>query len=165
MEDVLPPSITSEQIPGSVTQQGGTVSASLSPEPFVNDRQGHFVGPASGLSFLLRLQRRLRRSVNLPPETSIFTLGDAPLPSFDETSFTLPERSEALTLVARYFELSSATYRFLHRATVDGWLEQLYGVGRITEEASRSKYAVLLTVFAQATRYVPSKEEAEANTG
>lgn len=159
------PSTDSRQALRIPENQVGIISASLSPEPFENDRQGHFVGPASGLSFLLRLQRRLRRSINQRSETSIFTLGDAPLPAFDEFSFSLPEKSEAKKLVARYFELSSATYRFLHRATVDEWLEQIYGFGQISGEASKSKYAALLAILAQATRYVPSKEEAESNTG
>ncbi|RWA05712.1 hypothetical protein EKO27_g9397 [Xylaria grammica] len=106
-------------------------SLRASSEPGERDRQGHFVGASSGLTFLLRLQRRLRRDPDTAPKTSVFTLGDAVLPTFDETSFTIPPRQEAESILKTYFELASPTYRYLHRPTVAGWMRELYVDGNI----------------------------------
>lgn len=114
-------------------------SSRASPEPGERDLQGHFVGASSGVAFLLRLQRRLRQDAGSVAETSVFTLGDAVLPEFDELSFELPPRDEAESLLKTYFELSSPTYRFLHRPTVESWMRELYESGTISGRRSRSK--------------------------
>jgi hypothetical protein len=68
--------------------------------------------------------------VSFSPNSSIFTFGDAPLPEFDPSFFVLPPKDDARTLVARYFEFAVATHRFLHRPTVESWLEEFYeGLG------------------------------------
>jgi hypothetical protein len=90
------------------------------------------VGPSSGVSFLLRVQKKLHQKVSFSPNSSIFTFGDAPLPEFDPSFFVLPPKDDAEKLVARYFEYAIATHRFLHRPTVEQWLEEFYdglGVG------------------------------------
>lgn len=141
-------------------------SSRNSPDTGEQDRQGHFVGASSGLSFLLRLQRKLKKDTHEGPETSVFTLGDAVLPEFDELAFCPPPRGEAEFLLKTYFELASPTYRFLHRQTVEGWMRQLYDDGIISGGQSHSKYAVLLTVFAQADRYTGAASNSpNANTG
>ncbi|KAL1872451.1 hypothetical protein VTK73DRAFT_1529 [Phialemonium thermophilum] len=143
-------------------------SSRASPAPGESDRQGHFVGASSGLSFLLRLQRRLRRDARdaAAAESPVFTLRDTVLPEFDELAFTLPRREEANALLTTYFELSSPTYRFLHRPTIEFWLQQLYDTGVIAGPNFHSKYAVILTMFAQATRYTGAASNSpDANTG
>ncbi|KAF4467043.1 Glyoxylate reductase [Fusarium albosuccineum] len=105
-------------------------SSRASPEPGESGREGHFVGASSGLGFLLRLQRRLRKNNESVTETSVFTLGDPVLPEFDETAFIPPTREQATSLMKTYFELSSPTY---------------------------SNYAVIMTMFAQATQYTDSR--------
>ena len=141
-------------------------SSRASPEPGQSDRQGHFVGASSGLSFLLRLQRRLRKEAGGVPETSVFTLGDAILPEFDEVTFIPPSREDAASLLKTYFELASPTYRFLHRPTIESWTQELYDTGSISGGHFHSKYAVILTVFAQATRYTGAASNTpDANTG
>lgn len=129
-----------------------TSRASL--EPGESDSQGRFVGASSGLSLLMRLQRRLRQEVGNQAETSIFTLGDPVLPDFDESLFSWPSRVEADLLCVTYFDLSSPTYRFLHRPTVETWLREFYDQGRISEPYSHGKAAVLLSMFAQASGYM-----------
>ena len=48
------------------------------PEPPQEDLQGHYIGPASGVSFLLRVQKRLHQAISFSvPSNSIFTFGDA----------------------------------------------------------------------------------------
>ncbi|CZR68623.1 uncharacterized protein PAC_18522 [Phialocephala subalpina] len=160
----VPPEILPAfHIISTVKSNGPSLRAS--PEPCERDMHGHFVGASSGVSFLIHLQRRLRSSVNSPPETSIFTFGDAALPEFDETSFILPPKEDAAGLVARYFEFASPTYRFLHRGTVEQWLEELYSNARRGGVTWRSKYAVLLIVFALASRYMLSSNMKGTNSG
>lgn len=130
------------------------VTSRTSPTPGERDRQGHFIGISSGLGFLFRLHRRLNQNTGgASSQTSIFTLGDPALPPFDEMSFAVPTLRDAHELTRTYFELASPTYRFLHRPTVESWIKQLYDNGSITGPHSNSKYAVVLSMFAQASRY------------
>lgn len=126
---------------------------SLPLEPGQADRLGHFVGESSGLSFLIRLRRRLVQDTGSAYESSVFTLGDPKLPIFDENAFSWPPREEADRLVNTFFELTSATYRYLHRPTVEGWVRQYYDDGDVAEPYSHGKKAVLLGLFAQASGY------------
>ncbi|CAH0028391.1 unnamed protein product [Clonostachys rhizophaga] len=114
-----------------------------SPEIGASDRQGHFLNESSGLSFLLRLQRRLKGDNNNASPTSLFTLGDPALPRFNSAAFTLPPHA----LVSIYFELSSAGYRFLHRPTVELWVSQIYEHGQILGAHWQSKFAVVLSIL------------------
>ncbi|KAF2478204.1 uncharacterized protein BDR25DRAFT_330733 [Lindgomyces ingoldianus] len=128
-----------------------------SPEPAQTDQQGHYVGPASGVSFLLRIQRRLHQNSSLSHESSIFTFGDAPLPEFDPTFFVLPPKADAQRLVERYFDFASPTHRFLHRPSIEKMLQEFYetmGDMRNKEDAP-AKTALLLIIFAQAQAYMP----------
>ncbi|KAH7139790.1 finger protein [Dactylonectria estremocensis] len=137
-----------------------TLSSRNSPEPAQVDLQGHYVGPASGASFLLRIQRKLKQQGPAAPlDSSIFTFGDLPLPQFDPRFLILPPRSEADLLIRRYFEFSSATHRFLHRPTVETWLQELYDThGTMQEQtAARSRTALLFMVFAHAENFPKSK--------
>lgn len=124
-----------------------------SPEP--TDLQGHYVGPASGVSFLLRIQKRLHQNSSHSYNSSIFTFGDAPLPEFDPTFFVLPPKDEAQKLVARYFDFAAPTHRFLHRPSVEQLLDEFYETqGNMkNREDSPAKSALLLVVMAQAKAY------------
>jgi len=132
-------------------------SSRNSPEPSQTDLQGHYVGASSGVSFLLRVQKKLHEKVSFTPNSSIFTFGDAPLPEFDPSFFVLPPKADAQKLVARYFEFAVATHRFLHRPTIEAWLEEFYenlGVMR-QKVGARERTALLFMVFAQAKEYMP----------
>lgn len=141
-------------------RQRGTASTAQSsrnsPEPSQNDQQGHYVGPASGASFLLRIQRKLVHQQSLSSESSIFTFGDLPLPEFDPSFFILPPQADAEALLARYFDFASATHRYLHRPTVEAWLGELYETNGVMRDkaTARSRMALLFMVFAQAGHYV-----------
>jgi hypothetical protein len=101
-------------------------SSRNSPEPSQIDLQGHYVGPSSGVSFLLRVQRKLHQKISFSQNSSIFTFGDAPISSFDPSFFLLPPREDAEKLVSRYFDFAVATHRFLHRPTVEAWFKEFY---------------------------------------
>lgn len=132
-------------------------SSRNSPELPQTDLQGHFVGPSSGVSFLLRVQKKLHQAVTFSQESSIFTFGDAPLPDFNPSFFVLPPYPEAQKLVARYFDFGAATHRFLHRPTVEAWLEEFYeNLGQMTQKnGAQEKTALLFMVFATAKEYSP----------
>lgn len=130
-------------------------SSRNSPEPAQVDRQGHYVGPASGASFLLRIQWRLQQQPSAFSEVSIFTFGDLPLPETNSSVLVLPPKTEADQLMGRYFEFASATHRFLHRPTVQAWLNELYETSGIMKDraAARSRKAVIYMVIANAQSY------------
>lgn len=136
-------------------QTSAIQSSRNSPEPAQIDQQGHYVGPASGASFLLRIQRRLQQQSLVSSEVSIFTFGDLPLPDTDSSVLVLPPKTEADQLLGRYFEFVSATHRFLHRPTVQSWLNELYETNGIMRDraAARSRKALIYMVLGQAQTY------------
>ncbi|KAJ5438319.1 Glyoxylate reductase [Penicillium daleae] len=119
----------------------------------MSDEQGHFVGTSSNVSFFVRLRKRLQKRANKVVPTSIFTFGDAALPDFDSLSFVFPPREIAIELVDKYFIIGSPTYRFLHRGTIEEWLNNAYSPNPNQSSVTRTRNAVLLVVFATATRH------------
>ncbi|KAL1899930.1 hypothetical protein Sste5346_002796 [Sporothrix stenoceras] len=185
----VPESIPLTIPPLPPTADAPAASSRVSPEPLQTDLQGHYVGPASGVSFLLRVQKRLHDNVSFLQQTSssIFTFGDAPLQptaqahdDFDAaggSDMLFLTQPEANGLLARYFDFAVPTHRFLHRPTVESWLNTFYatrgrmstnssgsgngnvngaGNGRETREDGRAQAAVLFMVFAQARDYLPA---------
>ncbi|KZL75298.1 fungal specific transcription factor domain-containing protein [Colletotrichum tofieldiae] len=154
---------------GSVGPGTAEPPSRASPEPTQTDLQGHYVGPSSGVSFLLRVQKRLHQAVSFSQASSIFTFGDAPLPDFDPSGAfcVLLSKEEASTLLKRYFDFAVPTHRFLHRPTVEGWLEEFYStMGAMkSQEDAPARRALLFMVFAQAQEYMGtthSRENADA---
>lgn len=137
-------------------------SSQNSPEPSQTDLQGHYIGPASGVSFLLRVQKRLHQAVSFSHDSTIFTFGDAPLelPEFDPSFCMMLPRAEAQRLLDRYFDFAMPTYRFIHRPTTQGWFDEFYdtlGVMREPQSAP-AKVASLFAVFAHARLYMPDSD-------
>jgi len=137
-------------------------SSRNSPEPSQTDLQGHYIGPASGVSFLLRVQKRLHQAISFSQPSSIFTFGDAPLhpPEFDSSFCMMLPRDDAQRLVDRYFDFAMPTYRFLHRPTIQDWFVEFYdnlGIMRNTHSAP-AKVALLFMVFAQGRVYMPEND-------
>ncbi|KAJ0419446.1 hypothetical protein BJY00DRAFT_302185 [Aspergillus carlsbadensis] len=108
-----------------------------SPDPVATDFEGNYLGPASGVSFLNRVWRRLHQdetsvvpdelqSESWPKNTSVFMFGDKPYSDLYDAGFTLPSFEKALELVSIYFDYAMVTYRFLHRGSVEEWLRQVY---------------------------------------
>lgn len=84
----------------------------------VTDLQGHYIGPASGVSFLARVQGRLQQSRHA---SSNFTFGDVPLPDFDPIPSVMVSSEETVRLVDRFFNFTMPIDRFFHRPTVEEW--------------------------------------------
>ncbi|EHA21344.1 hypothetical protein ASPNIDRAFT_191550, partial [Aspergillus niger ATCC 1015] len=131
------------------------------------DLEGHYVGPSSGISFLLRAQRKLHKYVALPVNTPIFTFGDSPLPEVESTFMILPPRNEANALLTRYFDFAFPTHRFLHQPQVEDWVEELYRAVEESQAASpgmRGRRAVVLMVFAQARQGQPDRDQSSVRS-
>lgn len=134
-------------------------SSRNSPEPDETDLEGHYVGASSGVSFLLRVQKRLHENFRISATETIFNFGDAPLPPYDPHFLVLPPISEAKVLVDRYFDFSFPTHRFLHQRTVEGWLQDFYsGVNETRNFVDRAVKAVILMVLAQGKQYMAEND-------
>lgn len=157
-------------------QPGTEPLSRASPEPVQTDLEGHYVGPSSGVSFLLRIQKRLDQFVSFPQGSSIFTFGDAPLPYldsmqteapyFDPTLYMMLSRSDTTRLVQRYFDFAVPVDRFLHQQTIEAWLDELYETkGRMhNREDASTRTAVLFMVFALAQAHMsprPTSDDAD----
>lgn len=143
--------------------QSSSSSRPNSPEP-QTDLQGHYIGPASGVSFLLRLQKRLHQAVSFLHPDSIFTFGDAPLhhPSeFDPSFCMMLPRDDAQRLLDRYFDYAMPTYRFLHFPTAQKWFTEFYdSLGAMNDgSGAAAKAALLFMIFAHAWAYMPDEDK------
>lgn len=142
-----------------------------SPEPSQTDEQGHYVGPASGVSFLLRIQRKLQVQSPGYFNSSVFKFGDRPLPGHDSSFAILPPKPVAESMLKRYFDFAATTHRFLHRPSVESWLEEQYDThgALLYKESARSRTAILFMVFAHSNNYrsrlsVDSKDSTAEST-
>lgn len=134
-----------------------------SPQEPQEDLQGHYIGPASGVSFLLRVQKRLHQAIAFSAPSSIFTFGDAPLqpPDFDPSFCMVLPRDDAQRLFDRYFDFAMPTYRFLHRPTLQEWFVEFYdtlGTMRDGNSSACAKIALLFMIFAHARVYMPEND-------
>jgi hypothetical protein len=103
-----------------------------SPELGVTEIQGQVFDSTSGLTFLHRARRRLTaqkssaegEDIKRVAESQPMTIaGDKPLPSVEEVApLKLPEPPETKQLITLYFEVCIATFRILHKPTVETWL-------------------------------------------
>lgn len=144
-----------------VPQLSETNSLRNSPEPPQIDEQGHYVGPASGVSFLSRIQKRLKVQSPGFLNSSVFNFGDRPLPGQDSSFAILPPKAVAESMVRRYFDFAATTHRFLHRPTIHSWLEELYETNgfMLYKESARSRTALLFMVFAHSNNYRSRQSE------
>lgn len=147
-----------------------------SPEPTQTDLEGHYVGPSSGVSFLLRMQKRLEGSQTFSKGTPIFNFGDAPLsrnnemlgmgidqaaPSFDPSFYLSLSKEHTSRLLERYFDFAVPLDRFLHRPTVELWLHEFYDtMGAMHDKTQApSKTAVLFMMFAVAQEHMVARPD------
>ncbi|KAI1390440.1 fungal-specific transcription factor domain-containing protein [Hypoxylon trugodes] len=145
-------------------------SSRNSPEPAQTDQEGHYVGPASGVSFLSRALKKLHEtshSVSTGQQTSVFNFADAPVPQYDPYFLILPSQVEAEALIRRYFDFASPTHRYLHQPTVEGWCEEFYNSiqnpGPLAPGAHEIR-AIILAVLAVAKQYSSSQDPTSYDT-
>ncbi|KAF7593935.1 hypothetical protein BBP40_010442 [Aspergillus hancockii] len=156
------------------TKNGAEISSRNSPDPVVTDFEGNYLGPASGVSFLNRVWRRLHQDEiraipgelqndPSPQSTSVFRFGDRPYSESREAGFTLPPLERARQLVEIYFDFSMVTYRFLHRGSVETWLKQMYesNISSLNPPTGFmvARTAIILIIFAVSSLYEELKLE------
>ncbi|OAA68567.1 fungal specific transcription factor domain-containing protein [Niveomyces insectorum RCEF 264] len=144
----------------STTEEGPPeVASRASPEAPTTDLQGHYVGPASGVSFLLRVQHRLHRGDRM---SATFTFGDAPLPDYDPVPSVMLSAEAAAQLVAKFFDYTMPVDRFFHRPTIEAWCREFsrtMGAMEKTDEAP-ARCAVMWMIFAMAQEHMAPESDA-----
>jgi hypothetical protein len=145
-----PPLFASPSAPASSPKSLKSAQAGL---------HGQYIGPASGVSFLQRVQKRLGQTTSFSQPDSIFTFGDAPLASVDadlSLCMMIP-RDFAQQLFDRYFDFAMPTYRFLHRPTAQAWFAEFYDTfGSMHDsQSAAAKIALVLMVLAHGRVYMP----------
>jgi hypothetical protein len=151
-----------------VTSRDAGLSSRNSPELHSTDIQGQYVDPTSGLSFLERARDRFS-SRRTPSEHAldedwshrqqpVLEAGDKPLVLNDvqsRTNAALPAGDEATELLDVYFDVCVATYKPLHRPTLDAWhkqaLQNLIAERPLVQNIGHAKLSTLFAVFAVAT--------------
>ncbi|KAH8891566.1 hypothetical protein GQ53DRAFT_765108 [Thozetella sp. PMI_491] len=157
-----------------------------SPEVGMTDVQGQYCDPTSGLAFLHRAWNRLSsqnlRDVQLDDSTNAaaahqpqVAAGDKPFHVAPESTYDIPvpNGEVAADLLAFYFDVCIATYRFLHRQTVEQWLERLllniqqgapvyHTIGETRASIVLSALAIAIYHRGQSKRGTSPNEEAEA---
>ncbi|KAF5000506.1 hypothetical protein FGRMN_1673 [Fusarium graminum] len=154
--------ISSQLVALGAQESRAVTSVQQSPEPSQEDLQGHYIGPASGVSFLLRVQKRMHQAISFSGPGSIFTFGDAPLnnPDYDPNFCMMLPKEDGQRLVDRYFDFAMPTYRFLHRPTIQEWFDEFYetlGTMRDPNNAA-AKIALLFMILAHARVYMPEND-------
>lgn len=149
-----PPPFASPSVPASTPRSLKSAQPGL---------HGQYIGPASGVSFLQRVQKRLGQTASFSQPDSIFTFGDAPLTSVDadlSLSMMIP-RDFAQQLFDRYFDFAMPTYRFLHRPTAQAWFAEFYDTFGSMHDSQRAaaKIALVLMVLAHGRVYMPEGHE------
>lgn len=146
------------------TYNDSGVHSRASPELGMAEIQGQVFDPTSGLTFLHRAWRRLsaqgnsdvRDELRRAAESQPMTIaGDKALPNLEENAtLELPQPTETRDLITLYFEVCIATYRILHKPSVESWLSALEDNIRedrpIWETIGRAKAAMVLIVLALA---------------
>jgi hypothetical protein len=129
--------------------------------------EGDYIGPTSGIAFLHRAQTRFQQdfvgsiSSDLDrrgsQKASVFSFGDGWIPDYSTSDFVFPDRHVAKHLVDRYFDFAMPTYRFLHRVTINTWLEAMCNVNENQTvqgpTLSSAKHAIVLLTLATAKLY------------
>lgn len=147
--------------------QGPKKSSRSSQEADETRFEGDYIGPTSGIAFLHRAQRRFQqdfvRSASSTFDgqgtrnTSVFSFGDGWFPDYAASEFSFPSKYEAKHLLDRYFDFAMPTYRFLHRPTVNAWLEVLCNDHEDqrfqSSTLSSPKVAIVLLTLATAKLY------------
>ncbi|KAF9890077.1 hypothetical protein FE257_006238 [Aspergillus nanangensis] len=133
-------------------------SSRASPELTQMDLEGHYVGGASGVSFILRIQRKLHRT------PSYFSFCDIPLPEFDPTFCLMLSKDDTVRLLQRYFNFTAPVDRFIHQPTVEKWLDEFREtMGAMRNDSSApARRALLWMIFALSQEHM-SRDPAALN--
>jgi hypothetical protein len=140
-----------------------------SPELDTAEINGEYVDRTSGLSFLQRARSRLKsRSAPSADQVErsrqpLTAAGDKPLLGVTSDGLTtnpvilpaIPDSSQALELLDLYFDVCVATYKPLHRPTIDAWYRVIASnVAEglpMTKTLGNARVSTVLSIFAVTT--------------
>lgn len=110
-------------------------------------------GRRRGVHFFKEMAPRIANDPDSDGLHHIFSRRDAPLPKLDTSLLALPDRTRALAMITRSLESTNTSHRFLHRTSVERWLDALIRSSRSLNSASgdRSRHAVVMMLFALAS--------------
>lgn len=142
-----------------------TAPSRASPELGMAEIRGQVFDPTSGLTFLHRALKRVsdKNKSGIPDMVKsasenqpIMTAGDKPLPQHtQDTLIRLPDPAESRRLLCLYFEVCIATYRIVHRPTVEAWLSlmerNLQNLEAVWKGVGRARAAIVLGALAVAS--------------
>lgn len=159
--DLLTPGIVASELTRSASRS--------SPELDTSEMNGEYVDRTSGLSFLQRARSRLKNrgapSADHAERSKqpLTAAGDKPLLGVLSDGLTanpvilppIPDSAQALELLDLYFEVCVATYKPLHRPTVDAWYRVLasnvtQGLP-MTKTLGHARVSTVLSIFAVTT--------------
>ncbi|KAF2177430.1 hypothetical protein K469DRAFT_696606 [Zopfia rhizophila CBS 207.26] len=147
-----------------------------SPELGIAEIGGQYSDTTSGLSFLHRAWKRLSNqnsqviglvsAGNDEENQTLMAAGDKPFHKRTNARLPLPGLNKGIELLNLYFDMVIATYRLLHRATVQHWLETVFDNSAVAERPlwqglGRPKTAIVLVVLAMSIFH---EEKAKAAT-
>ncbi|RGP63509.1 fungal specific transcription factor domain-containing [Fusarium sporotrichioides] len=148
-----------------------TAPSRASPELSIAEIQGQVFDPTSGLTFLHRALKRLskeKRDIASDDKASssdpmTMTGGDKALTAHAESvAFHLPEPVEARFLLSLYFDVCIATYRILHKPSIESWLssmeKNMQAQEPIWKGLGRAKAAIVLVALAIASLHRAKSE-------
>lgn len=164
-----PPPATPPQLQPPQTLPTPFLPSRASPDLGLTEIQGQYVDRTSGLAFLDRAWKRLSQQPRSVPgmtddhvdnskwgdrhlDQLQMCAGDKPFDIDPGGTLPIPDRASASELVSFYFDVCIATYRFLHRPSVEAWLGQLqHNVDHtlpLSHELGDMKAAMVLTILA-----------------
>ena len=155
--------------PGIVASELTHSASRSSPELDTAEMNGEYVDRTSGLSFLQRARSRLKSRGGPSADHTerskqpLTAAGDKPLLGVLSDGLTvnpvilpaIPDSAQALELLDLYFEVCVATYKPLHRPTVDSWYSVLASnVAQglpMTKTLGHARVSTVLSIFAVTT--------------
>ncbi|KAM5355168.1 hypothetical protein ACJ41O_001814 [Fusarium nematophilum] len=154
-----------------------------SPELEMAEIQGQVLDPTSGLSFLHRAWKRLSNHHQntvfsdepqgdaVIEDQPLLLAGDRPLQQVthvDVDKFAFPDPRRVRKLLGLYFDFCIATYRMVHRASVETWLNIMEGnLNRgdpVWKEIGKAKAAIVLVALSIATLHDERAKDVPAQT-
>jgi hypothetical protein len=155
--------------PGLATSELACSASRSSPELDTTEMNGEYVDRTSGLSFLQRARSRLKSRGGPSADHAqrskqpLTAAGDKPLLGVLSDGLTvspvilpaIPDSTQAVELLDMYFEVCVATYKPLHRPTVDAWYRILAAnVAQglpMTKTLGHARVSTVLSIFAVTT--------------
>ncbi|RAR11458.1 fungal specific transcription factor domain-containing protein [Stemphylium lycopersici] len=169
------PSQGASSIGGAVVQGVGDVEPPSRASPGL-EVAGQYSDTTSGLSFLHRAWRRISNKESSQVVNGqlgstedcqlLMSAGDKPFEEKEVGHLILPSLDTSKGFLNLYFDVCIATYRMLHRPTVEAWLLSVTDNAQqnksLQNEIGRAKAAVVLSVLAIASFH---EEKAKGDIG